>query len=134
MHTDSEGYPYQPTPMIIKHLSEVKIKAVACGDAHTLALTVDGKVYSWGGAGCGQLGHQNIQEMARDADSCPYQPCPRLIESLKYSNINHISCGKAHSLAIDSSYCIYTWGAGACGQLGVEGIYFFPLNENIRNS
>ena len=55
MPRDSEGYPCQPTPCLLKLLLNVKVKEVACGDAHTSALSNDGKVYSWGGAGCGQL-------------------------------------------------------------------------------
>ncbi len=32
---------------------EVLIKDVACGESHTMALSLDGSVYSWGG---GQMG------------------------------------------------------------------------------
>lgn len=121
MPRDSEGYPYQPIPIPVRLISDIKVKDVACGDAHTIALTVEGKLYSWGGAGCGQLGHPNINNMSRDADNCPYQPQPRLIESLKHQVMGGIACGKAHSLAIDNGGALLTWGAGACGQLGVEG-------------
>jgi len=41
-------------PRKIKELS--RIKKVACGDAHTLALTEDGKVYVFGFSYQGQLG------------------------------------------------------------------------------
>jgi len=49
MYRDSEGYPYQPTPIPIKLISGNKIIEVSCGDAHTLALTKDGKIFSFGG-------------------------------------------------------------------------------------
>jgi alpha-tubulin suppressor-like RCC1 family protein len=123
MPRDSEGYPYQPIPIPVKLISDIRVKDIACGDAHTLALTIDGRLYSWGGAGCGQLGHPNINNMSRDADNCPYQPYPRIIESLKNNVMLNIACGKAHSLSIDNEGCLYTWGAGACGQLGVDGIF-----------
>ena len=32
------------------------VKQIACGEAHTLALSYEGKVYSWGWAEDGQLG------------------------------------------------------------------------------
>jgi len=51
--TDIEGYPYQPTPRIVELLSNYKICQIACGDAHTVALSLEGKLYSWGGGGCG---------------------------------------------------------------------------------
>jgi alpha-tubulin suppressor-like RCC1 family protein len=130
MPRDSEGYPYQPIPIPVRLISDIRVKDVACGDAHTIALTVDGKLYSWGGAGCGQLGHPNINNMSRDADNCPYQPHPRLIETLRNHAMVSIACGKAHSLAIDNEGCLYTWGAGACGQLGVDGRYFLIFRYN----
>lgn len=37
--TDNEGYPYQPTPRKVDLLSGVNIVQIACGDAHTVALT-----------------------------------------------------------------------------------------------
>jgi len=30
--------------------------------------------------------------MPKDADNCPYQPYPRIIETLKNYNITHIAC------------------------------------------
>ena len=127
---DSEGYPFQPSPIPISLLSPARIREVACGDAHTLALSVDGKIFSWGGAGCGQLGHPNIHEMPKDSDNCPFQPNPKIIETLKNITITHIACGKAHSLSIDSNGNLYTWGAGACGQLGVEDIHILPVDDD----
>jgi alpha-tubulin suppressor-like RCC1 family protein len=49
VYRDSEGYPFQPTPISIKLISGNKIIEVSCGDAHTLALTKDGKIFSFGG-------------------------------------------------------------------------------------
>ena len=121
MLKDSEGYPFQYMPSPVTILKNFKVKEIACGDAHTIALIVEGKLYSWGGAGCGQLGHPNINEMRKDSDGCPYQPRPKFIEGLAKNTINKISCGKAHSLAIDSDGKLFSWGAGACGQLGFEG-------------
>jgi alpha-tubulin suppressor-like RCC1 family protein len=130
MPRDAEGYPFQPIPIPVKLMAGIKIKEVACGDAHTLAMTTEGKVFSWGGAGCGQLGHPNIHEMPKDADNCPYQPYPKIIETLKPLTMIHIACGKAHSLSIDSTGSLYTWGAGACGQLGVEDIHNLPVDDD----
>ena len=49
MPRDSEGYPFQPFPISIKLIMGSKIIEVSCGDAHTLALTNDGKIFSFGG-------------------------------------------------------------------------------------
>jgi E3 ubiquitin-protein ligase HERC4 len=66
--------------------------------------------------------------MPKDSDGCPYQPFPKLVETFKGVVIEKISCGKAHSLALDNSGSLFTWGAGACGQLGVEG-KFLQLSD-----
>ena len=81
--TDVEGYPYQPTPRLIELLQGIKIVQIACGDAHTVALTNEGRLFSWGGGGCGQLGHPDTQCMPKDEDGCPYQPKPKMIQALK---------------------------------------------------
>jgi alpha-tubulin suppressor-like RCC1 family protein len=46
--TDVEGYPYQPTPRVVELLLNVRVVQIACGDAHTVALTQEGRLYSWG--------------------------------------------------------------------------------------
>ena len=126
---DSEGYPVQPIPTIVSRLQHIKIKSIACGSAHTLALSSNGDVYSWGGSGCGQLGHSNISQFPKDLDNFPYLPFPKLIESIKDITICDIACGKSHSVAIDNGGKVYTWGAGGSGQLGVNDLSLLPLDE-----
>jgi alpha-tubulin suppressor-like RCC1 family protein len=58
-----------------------------------------GLVFSWGGGGCGQLGHRDTVAMPKDEDGCPYQPVPRLVEDIT-CKVKHISCGKAHTVAV----------------------------------
>lgn len=129
MPKDVEGYPYQPFPLIIDILRDVFIVQVACGDAHTVALSSDGSLYSWGGGGCGQLGHLETRRMPKDEDGCPYQPVPRIVESLKDEVVN-VACGKAHSVAVSAKGQMFTWGAGACGQLGHPDTRTFPTDED----
>jgi alpha-tubulin suppressor-like RCC1 family protein len=129
MPTDAEGYPYQPEPRLIETLMGINIVQVACGDAHSVALSSDGMIYSWGGGGCGQLGHPDTMFMPRDEDDCPYQPVPRLVEGLP-PRVKAIACGKAHTAAVLSEGLLYTWGAGACGQLGHPDTSCFPIDED----
>lgn len=129
MPKDSEGYPYHPEPRLIEGLGELIIIMVACGDAHSAALTTDGIVLTWGGGGCGQLGHPDTSSMPKDEDGCPFQPEPRVVDSLNVS-IRHICCGKAHTAAVSEEGLLYTWGAGACGQLGHPDTTIFPFDED----
>ena len=75
MPRDSEGYPYQPIPMLIKLLNNVNVKELSCGDAHSIALTVDGRLFSWGGAGCGQL----VTKLFKSRDILISMKCRRIL-------------------------------------------------------
>ena len=68
------------------------VKEIAAAAAHTLALTVDGKVYAWGGDGPA-LGNTD------DIDQCEG---PELVPSLADKTIAHIATGIGFSLAVTS--------------------------------
>ena len=86
----------------------MKKVAVHSGGKHAMALTVDGRVFSWGEGDDGKLGH------------CSRLSCdkPRIIEALKSKRVRDISCGSSHSAAITSSGELFTWGCGEYGRLG----------------
>ncbi|GFU31029.1 e3 ubiquitin-protein ligase HERC2, partial [Nephila pilipes] len=104
-HSNNVSYPRQ-----ISSLSQFVVRKVAVhsGGRHALALTVDGKVFSWGEGDDGKLGLGNRVSYDR----------PRLILALKSKRIRDIACGSAHSAAISSSGELYTWGLGDYGRLG----------------
>ncbi|CAJ1364988.1 unnamed protein product [Effrenium voratum] len=80
---DQDGYPYEPTAGLIKAFKRIKICQIAGGDGHTAAVTVHGKLYSWGASACGQLGHCDTAHMPKDVEGYPYQPVPLLVGSLQ---------------------------------------------------
>lgn len=49
-----EGCLVEPLP--IESLTGIKIKKLSCGEAHSMVLTEEGKVYGWGFTSNGQLG------------------------------------------------------------------------------
>ncbi|XP_020707195.2 E3 ubiquitin-protein ligase HERC2 isoform X3 [Athalia rosae] len=97
-------------PRPIPFLSQYVIKKVAVhsGSKHALALTMGGKVFSWGEGEDGKLGHGNHLSLHK----------PRLIEALKSKRIRDVACGSGHSAAIASNGELYTWGLGEYGRLG----------------
>ncbi|KAL1138806.1 hypothetical protein AAG570_008868, partial [Ranatra chinensis] len=97
-------------PRQLTSLSQYIIKKVSVhsGGKHAMALTIDGKVFSWGEGSDGNLGHGNMSSLEK----------PRLIETLKSKRIRDIACGSAHSAAITSNGELYTWGLGEYGRLG----------------
>ncbi|XP_041973907.1 probable E3 ubiquitin-protein ligase HERC2 [Aricia agestis] len=98
------------TPRANPYLSHVLVRRVAVhsGGKHALALTADGKVYSWGEGEDGKLGHGNRQTLE----------VPRLIETLSDERVVGIACGSAHSACVTARGHLYTWGLGEYGRLG----------------
>ncbi|KAL8607282.1 hypothetical protein ACOMHN_047613 [Nucella lapillus] len=97
-------------PRQITSLSQYVIKKVAVhsGGRHAMALTVDGKVFSWGEGDDGKLGHSSRMNCET----------PRMIEALKSKRVRDIACGSSHSAAITSNGELYSWGLGDYGRLG----------------
>ncbi|KAL9241699.1 hypothetical protein vseg_015777 [Gypsophila vaccaria] len=93
-------------------LENLRVVQVACGGYHTLALTDDGKVLSWGHGGRGQLGHSSIQN----------EKVPKIIEALAEENVVSIACGGTSSAAVTETGKLYMWGNAKDSQLGVPGL------------
>lgn len=75
---------------------------------HYLALTKEGRVYSWGCGDGGRLGHGDFT--SRDE--------PTLVQGLVGKQVVHIACGGSYSAAITDIGELYTWGRGTYGRLG----------------
>lgn len=96
------------TLALVKALQGKYIVNVACGGHHSVAVTNDGELYSWGMGTEGQLGH-NAREN---------QPLPRLCIGLLGHLITKVACGGSHSVAIAVDGTVFTWGRGKNGRLG----------------
>jgi len=101
-----------PTPKKVPDLENVV--AISCGNAHSLALTEPGHVYSWGRGDLGQLGHPPQQGFFLSSMS------PRKIESL--GNIVAISCGTDDSLALTADHELFSWGLAKKIPTKVQGL------------
>lgn len=86
-----------------------KVLMVSCGYDHSIFLTLQGSVFTFGGGNEGQLGYDNY---------C--QTTPRKIEQGSFAEraVVMVSAGKWFSAAIDETQAIYTWGDSEFGQLG----------------
>lgn len=78
------------------------------GGRHALALTADGRVFSWGEGDDGKLGHGDVTSL----------DTPRCIETLNGFRVRDVAAGSNHSAAVTSSGELYTWGLGEYGRLG----------------
>ncbi|CAH0489393.1 unnamed protein product [Peronospora farinosa] len=103
---------HQHTPQLVYSLSRQVITKVACGLYHTVAITSDGEVYSFGNNDYGQLGQGHVR-----STKVPN----RVKTSLGGSDekIVAVSCGYYHTVSISEKGKLITWGRNDYGQLGI---------------
>ncbi len=104
-------------PTLIRKLEEHVILQLAAGWEHSLALTKEGTIYSWGSGYKDNrrgvvppvlgLGHNEARQS------------PELIASIESVKIIHIACGWDHCLAVDEHGKVLSWGSGQNGKLGL---------------
>ena len=85
-------------------------KDIKCGGYHTLAVTREGVLYSWGADSDGQLGDGNAGGNITVPNSTSL--------GTQFTRIKIISAGLQHSAMISTQKLLYTWGANGAGQLG----------------
>jgi alpha-tubulin suppressor-like RCC1 family protein len=90
------------------------VRAIAGGGEFSLALASDGVVWAWGANEAGQLGRAPATTVGCGPDPCSIQPQP--VRGLP--PITAIAAGDDHSLALDATGRVWTWGGNAAGQLG----------------
>ncbi|KAJ4951449.1 hypothetical protein NE237_028281 [Protea cynaroides] len=97
------------TPLPVKALHGVRIKQIACGDSHCLAVTMEGEVQSWGRNQNGQLG------LGHTEDSL----VPQKIQAFQEISVKMIAAGAEHTAAVTEDGKLYGWGWGRYGNLGL---------------
>jgi RCC1 and BTB domain-containing protein len=105
-------------PNVVSYFRDnnLKVKDVACGKYHTLALTDNGELFSWGWGGQtanvikralqpsgGALGHGYTGNKAG----------PTNIEGLHGKAIKSITSGENFAIAVDGNGIVYNWGEGS---------------------
>ncbi|XP_028274446.1 probable E3 ubiquitin-protein ligase HERC1 isoform X2 [Parambassis ranga] len=91
------------------HRNMKKVSSSKGSDGHTLAITVEGEVFSWGDGEYGKLGHGNSAT----------QKYPKIIQGpLLGKIVVCVSAGYRHSAVVTNDGELYTWGEGDFGRLG----------------
>jgi alpha-tubulin suppressor-like RCC1 family protein len=123
------------------------VTAIAGGFDHTLAVTQDGQVWSWGRNDTGQLGtlnvscNKSITQILTIYDpslgdlvfsppdaACNTTPVP--VNAIPGS-ITAVSAGTRHSVALMSDGTVWAWGGNHYGQLGyTPGVNFLTGNDS----
>ena len=114
--TGSETTRYQFTCIQGGGLGQRKVAAIALGQNHTLAITEEGDIYSWGDNTHGQLGYTLPKPTF--TDDGPISTIPRQIFGpLKRDIVTGIAASRIHSV-VHTTTSLYTFGKNE-GQLGI---------------
>jgi alpha-tubulin suppressor-like RCC1 family protein len=102
----------RPTPLDLPgKLAGTTWSQVAAGDAHSLALSTDGRLVAWGNNCMGQLGDgSNLRRLRPTVVALP--------QNLAAAGWGQITSGSFHTLARTADGNLYTWGNNGFGQLG----------------
>jgi hypothetical protein len=118
-----------PTPITDTFRTEGKdrsfevIVQIACGLEHCLALSQQGKLYSWGHNKAGQLGHEGYIPGSQAKAQCK---APNLVFFKTDGNppvVKSCSCGPESSACVTARGEVYVWGACSFFMFGEGRLY-----------
>mmetsp|Transcript_28782 Transcript_28782/g.66466 ORF Transcript_28782/g.66466 Transcript_28782/m.66466 type:complete len:888 (+) Transcript_28782:27-2690(+) len=88
---------------------DVPLAGVAAGWGHTVVLSEDGRVWTWGFGKSGQLG----------TGEAGFSYLPQLVSALSGVPIKTVVCGSHFTVAAEENGNMYSWGSGEEGRLGL---------------
>lgn len=111
----SEDILERKKPALVKGLDGMNIVQVECGGMHTVALTDDGKVYTWG---CNDEGGLGRVTSSSDGDEFS----AGLVKDMENVNVVMVCAGDSHTMALSDSGIVYGWGTyrDGSGQVGLQ--------------
>ncbi|MDD3113550.1 MAG: InlB B-repeat-containing protein [Candidatus Izemoplasmatales bacterium] len=93
--------------------ADEKIIGISMGYAHSAAITSDGRVFTWGSNGFGQLGNGNTTTQYLPTD---------ITSQFSFEageNVIKIELGSYHTALLTSMGNVFAWGRNNYGQLGI---------------
>jgi alpha-tubulin suppressor-like RCC1 family protein len=98
----------QDQPTYVDALRGVGVQQITCGSGHTVALTTDGDLLSFGRGDDGRLG----------LGDNGWKYVPRMCQALAGLVVTQVTCGSYHTAAVTRDGALHTWGGGLFGKLG----------------
>lgn len=99
----------RPTPLPTSHFGGESVIAIDAGENHSAAITVSGKLFTWGTGAWGRLGLGNQDD----------QSLPRQVTLPENEVAQAVSCGAYHSLVLSKTNKLYAFGWNKNGRCGV---------------
>ncbi|ETV84459.1 hypothetical protein H257_03661 [Aphanomyces astaci] len=97
------------TPADLTDFRGTRVLQVAAGGTHSALLTEAGDLLMWGGNAYGQVGDGLYSDRL----------VPHRLHMFQGKFVRAISLGEWHSVALVDDACVYAWGFGEEGQLGL---------------
>ena len=97
------------TQLVPRRVSSLKqVVQISFGFDHAGACTSNGRLYTWGEGKFSQLGHGNTDSRCK----------PTQVDFLASVPVSSVAAGTRFTLCTAEDGTVYSWGAGAMGQLG----------------
>ena len=113
-HND-KNHQLEPKKIPPEYFNDERIVMVAAGSDHTVALSEAGSVFTFGRRWNGQLGHNNELQN---------QSVPGKVDPGHFNGktVVFVAAGGYQTVAVTACGCLFTWGFGGDGQLGLGNI------------
>ncbi|XP_031491759.1 ultraviolet-B receptor UVR8 isoform X2 [Nymphaea colorata] len=116
-------------PSIVDSLNGFHMEMVALGSEHSVAITENGDMLSWGAGGSGQLGHGHHPSILSFLKSSR-EYTPRLVRTLEGVKVRKIAAGLLHSACIDENGSVFLFGQRTTDKLK-QILYHHHLLSNF---
>ncbi|XP_008296210.1 probable E3 ubiquitin-protein ligase HERC4 [Stegastes partitus] len=123
LSVDPARFPLTARPL--EAFSNIPVCQVSCGSRHSVVLTRDGQVYTWGQNSRGQLGLGKISSGSGS---------PQHVRSLAEIPLVQVAAGGDQSFSLTVSGGLICWGRNDHGQLGLgdtAAVWFVPQHGSV---
>lgn len=101
---------------------DVIIKTMTAGGKHSMVLSSDGGLYTFGYGQQGQLGHRSAKNIFK----------PKFVQDFLGKKIKLITAGQNHSLALTQAGDLFVCGSNTDGQLGLGDTEMRTSFQHLR--
>ena len=124
---------YVGEPRLIKSLKDIEIIKISSGEAHNVALSIDGKCYVWGFGSNGQLGLGFCEDYFPSGEGMKRSKIytPTILKEFDKNNnkISKIFCGKTFTIFLNKKDELYSTGINDLNQCGIDNKSY--INEYL---
>ncbi|CAF1039515.1 unnamed protein product [Rotaria sordida] len=109
-------------PSNVKSLQQQKATYASCGEKHSVVITLEGGVFSFGSSSHGQLGHNSTND----------ELLPRKISELMGSEVSQIACGRSHTVIFMPNVGqISTFGLACAGRVDTKITTYATIPQKL---